>query len=171
MKNGNLLTRNTRDKWFAGVCAGIARYINWDVTWVRLVCIILFFLHWSFILLYLLLAFVLPADTAAGTEESIATDQTANATDRSSGNVFLGILLIATGIIFLAEEFFGWLGWEKLWPVLLIIIGIYLLTDSFRQNGKSPNHTLTDKLLETRYFDPNDTPPAHEDNEPGKPQA
>jgi len=46
----------------AGVCAGIARYFNWDPTWTRLGYVIISFFSAAFpgILVYLVLWLVVP---------------------------------------------------------------------------------------------------------------
>ena len=52
---------DTQDDMFAGVCSGIAKYIGWDVTLVRVLFVISIFLTdgYSF-LVYLLLSFLAP---------------------------------------------------------------------------------------------------------------
>jgi|SRR5215831_9661849 phage shock protein C len=38
---GKTMTRSREDAKVAGVCAGVARYLGWDVTLVRILCVIL----------------------------------------------------------------------------------------------------------------------------------
>ncbi len=35
------LTRSTSDRWVAGVCGGIARYLGWDADMLRLIWVVL----------------------------------------------------------------------------------------------------------------------------------
>ena len=50
------------DRFLGGVCAGIARYLGWDLILVRLLFIATLPLPGSGIMLYLILWFVMPAD-------------------------------------------------------------------------------------------------------------
>lgn len=54
------LTRSRRDRKLAGVCAGIARFLGWDPTLVRLLWIVLTMLGGSGVLLYLIFWLVMP---------------------------------------------------------------------------------------------------------------
>lgn len=55
------LTRSREHKMFFGVCGGIADYMGWDPTVVRLVTLLLMFpLHVLNVLVYFILAILLP---------------------------------------------------------------------------------------------------------------
>lgn len=55
------LKRSRTDKMISGVCGGIAEYLGWDSTIVRILFVILTFLLWGgTILLYFILALVMP---------------------------------------------------------------------------------------------------------------
>ena len=51
-----------RENKIAGVCAGIARYLGWDVTLVRVGFIVLILLKGVSLLAYLILWIVMPRD-------------------------------------------------------------------------------------------------------------
>ena len=54
------MTRSN-NRMIAGVCAGIADYLNWDITMVRIVYVLLtFFTAFSGGIVYLILWWVLP---------------------------------------------------------------------------------------------------------------
>lgn len=55
-----ILRRSKQDRMLAGVCGGIAEYLGWDPTLVRVAWIILTLLGGSGILLYLILWVVMP---------------------------------------------------------------------------------------------------------------
>lgn len=58
---GARLRKSHSDRMISGVCGGIAEYLGWDPTIVRIIFVILTFLGWgSPILLYLILAFMMP---------------------------------------------------------------------------------------------------------------
>lgn len=54
------LYRNTNQQMIAGVCSGLADYFNLDVTVVRLIFVLLFFLGGNGVLIYILLWILTP---------------------------------------------------------------------------------------------------------------
>ncbi len=55
------LKRSHTDKMISGVCGGIANYLGWDSTLVRILFVVLTFLGWGApIILYFILALVMP---------------------------------------------------------------------------------------------------------------
>jgi len=54
------LHRSLTDRKIAGVCGGIAEYLGWDTTLVRLLWVILTLLGGSGILIYIVLWIVMP---------------------------------------------------------------------------------------------------------------
>lgn len=55
------LRKSRTDKMLTGVCGGIAEYLGWDPTVVRIIFVLTTFLGWgSPILLYFILALVMP---------------------------------------------------------------------------------------------------------------
>lgn len=56
------LHKSTRDKMIAGVCGGIAEYLNLDPSIVRLVTVVLMFGWGSGLLAYIICAIILPQE-------------------------------------------------------------------------------------------------------------
>jgi phage shock protein PspC (stress-responsive transcriptional regulator) len=56
------LSRSRIDRRLAGVCGGIARFLGWDPTLVRVLWIVLTLLGGSGILIYLVLWLAMPED-------------------------------------------------------------------------------------------------------------
>lgn len=57
------LRRSTSDRYLAGVCGGLADYLGWDSTVIRVLFVILFFSSFGTgLLIYLLLAWVIPEE-------------------------------------------------------------------------------------------------------------
>lgn len=54
------LKKSKKDKMLAGVCGGLAEYLGWDPTIVRILFITFAFLYGSTILVYFILAIVMP---------------------------------------------------------------------------------------------------------------
>ena len=162
MKTQYSLARDLRNKWVAGVCAGFARYFGIDVNLTRLICLVLMLAYPGLILIYILLAFIMPVaqdenDYAepAATETDYTGDETFDKEGTSQdGNILLGILLITAGVIFLFDQFFRWLGWQQLWPLILILVGLYLLLDAFGKKDKNKNNDdLSDDIMNAGYVD------------------
>lgn len=62
MNNEKRLCRSSSQKMLAGVCGGVAQYLGWDVTIVRVIWIVLTLAGGSGILLYLILWLVMPQE-------------------------------------------------------------------------------------------------------------
>lgn len=58
------LTKSSSQKMLAGVCGGIAEYFGWDVTLVRIGWAILSLFFGTGILIYIILAVLMPANTS-----------------------------------------------------------------------------------------------------------
>ncbi len=137
--NRKKLTRDLSDKWLAGVCSGIARYFDIDPLWVRLLCIVLFFAGAVYTaIIYILLALMLPVSDEAYDYVPEHADVTVNPDEHTdNSNLFLGIFLILTGLIFLFDKFFEWINWREFWPVLLIFLGLYIILKSLKEAKES----------------------------------
>ncbi|WP_069649158.1 PspC domain-containing protein [Caloranaerobacter ferrireducens] len=120
------LYRSTNDKMIAGVCGGIAEYFNIDSTLVRLFWLILGFTMGIGFLAYIICAIVIPESPVISHEYNWQDkDNNKDNTDRN--RIFAGSILILLGTIFLLKKTLYWVDFEKLWPVLLIIAGIYII--------------------------------------------
>ena len=62
MKEGKKLYRSMNQKMIAGVCGGIAEYLDVDVTFVRIVFALLGFAYFSSLALYIVLAIIIPQE-------------------------------------------------------------------------------------------------------------
>ena len=66
------LYRSNDSRILLGVCGGIAERYGWDPTWVRLAFILGVFLGGPGILLYAIMALVVPRNPALGTQSYTA---------------------------------------------------------------------------------------------------
>ncbi len=117
-----------------GVAAGLARYFDVDVWLVRLLFLVLMLIQPpAAFITYLVLWIILPSQENIQAQESTVYNAEPEPVDTGNdSNIFLGIFLITLGIIFLIDKFFLWISWKKLWPVLLILIGLYIIFDQLR---------------------------------------
>jgi phage shock protein C len=60
----NELTRSTSDRMVAGVCGGLARWLGWDSTAVRILYVLISIMSAAFpgTIVYIILALVMPTD-------------------------------------------------------------------------------------------------------------
>ncbi len=149
------LYRSRTDRMIWGVCGGIANYFDIDSTLIRIIAILLLFAGGAGILAYIILAIVVPLENSPSTEprdvikenvEEIKQTATNFGEDMRStfarhegdtgemsrngmrhGGYFIAVLLIVIGVIFLLANFFAWLSWKYLWPLILIAIGLLII--------------------------------------------
>ncbi len=140
----NRLNRSETNRMISGVCAGVARYIALDVTWIRLAFIVLALASGLGFFLYLILAILIPgeSDEARPAGEVIGRNvddlfgvlggwverlrQTAEESPTTA------VLLILLGVFFLFSQL-GWASFRGLGLVLLLALGIYYYARSRRE--------------------------------------
>lgn len=126
------LYRSRKDVMIAGVCGGMAEYFDVDPIIVRILMVLLVFAGGAAILIYLLGWLIIPK-APEGTEAPATTDTSSSETAENKGDrgrLLAGLILLILGFIFLASNFIPWFQFGKLWPLLLIVIGIVVLFKS-----------------------------------------
>ncbi|MFN8356587.1 MAG: PspC domain-containing protein [Spirosomataceae bacterium] len=133
--NNRRLQRIPANAVLGGVAAGVADYFQADLTLVRVIFVLLGFFTkgFPFVLIYLVLWFALPkapVDYVYVQPTSTPNPFESMSSRNKNSNVLGGIILIVLGLIFLFDQYdiFYWIRIDKLWPIFLIIPGIYLLT-------------------------------------------
>ena len=140
------LYRSRTNQMLGGVCGGLARYLNVDVSWVRIVFMLLAAANGTGLWIYLALWLLLPLEDVAGA--SVQDNMRASAAemrDRLDGlshqaqrtigtaspqtTLLIGGALVVLGALTLLRRF-GWLRWLNvgyLWPLLVIGVGVWML--------------------------------------------
>jgi phage shock protein C len=151
------LTRDTKRAVLAGVAAGFADYFGIDPVLARLAFILLVFFNGAGIVLYLVCWVVMPRQEeeadAAGSAEPAPADRIAaevrqagekvvqnlrrSPANPGQGQIIAGSILVVLGVLFLLDRFswWRWPSWAtlgRLWPVILIVVGISLLVEAIR---------------------------------------
>lgn len=146
------LYRLPRQGRIAGVCAGLADYFDFDVTLMRVIFVIgIFITGGAVILLYIILAIVLPVDdgTTVKAHASVDGDEigkklhnlgremNSNGSANRIRNYFGCGLVIFGAWLLLAQIFPQWgiFKWEFIWPTILILVGIFVVFKGIK-NGK-----------------------------------
>ncbi|NUM31293.1 MAG: PspC domain-containing protein [Bacteroidetes bacterium] len=132
------LHRDSSNKVIAGVCAGLGNYFMLDPVFFRLFFLIIMFFGGGGILLYVLLWVLLPIDenyrkNEYFQENTNSTSSQQNDTDRT--NIPIALLLLSAGIMLLVNNIIPGFNLKKLWPIILIVIGIGIIL-SFNKNSE-----------------------------------
>jgi phage shock protein C len=134
--NTQKLWRKKDDKVIAGICSGLGQYFNSDPILFRFAFLALLFAGGSSIFIYIILWIVLPSEPFSIKSETIYTEAiNASNTDNNikemqsmdSTSLVFGLLLISGGVLLLLNNLVPYLKMQKLWPVILIMIGLGLL--------------------------------------------
>lgn len=143
------LYRLLKQGQISGVCAGLADYIDIDVTLMRVIwAVSAFITSGATILLYIILAIVMPASDeeviikskaskAAEANESfgekmqdIGKNIQSNASSGRLRNL-VGLCLMLFGVWLLITQFFpAWTAlfrWDFVWPIILIVVGVIVI--------------------------------------------
>lgn len=141
----NKLFRSETDRIIAGVCGGLGKFFDLDSTIIRIIFVLLA-LGVVGILLYVVLMFVIPAESNAEKDvreavrknaESVAQEIKERAerlanhvhTNHQDTRIWLGVGIAALGVIWLLQNLniiSGFNVW-KLWPIFLILLGLVII--------------------------------------------
>ncbi|MGH2357394.1 MAG: PspC domain-containing protein [Candidatus Limnocylindria bacterium] len=131
------LYRSRTDAVLGGVAGGVAEWLGWDPSLVRVAWVILVpFTGGVALLVYLVMWVVVPEASAApsATGEAPSTPSSPPF-GAERGSLVLGLILVAAGVFFLVREFVPQIQWGRVWPVALLLIGAVLLIGSLRRRG------------------------------------
>lgn len=126
------LRRSRQNKMIAGVAGGMAEYFDLDVALVRLIWVLCILAGGIGFLAYIVCCIVIPEQSEAG-ENSVGDENKELADEGFSGprkarrHRNAGLLLISLGLVFLIKNIVPWQYWDKSWPVLLVMVGLYIL--------------------------------------------
>ncbi len=138
------LYRSKIDRIIAGVCGGFAEHFNIDATIVRVIWLVILFLTgvWLGLLIYLACIIIMKDNPGQ------------NFADRKpqSTSLYWGLGLVLLGIVLLSSRWnwdmfyfrpFHWnffrpwfSSWDRFWPVILILFGVFYLVYAMRQGKK-----------------------------------
>lgn len=142
------LERNEQNKMIAGVASGLADYLFVDVTIIRIAFILLAVFGFSGLLIYIIMWIAIPEksflqnypnfDTNYKTSEEPFNAYTTppkpiiipEKKDSGNGRIIAGVILIFVGGYFMLNELEilpEWFSIFKLWPVVLIAMGLVIL--------------------------------------------
>jgi phage shock protein C len=144
--NRRSLYRCRHDRRIAGVAAGVAEFFDLDPTLVRLVWFLSIFFGGFGLLLYIVMAIIVPNEPL--TEEELAAPADAGSPHRHAGRsghgglglTFVGLALILFGGLALANTFFVDWGYSGsfVWPGFILAMGVLLVAAAVRRGEPEP---------------------------------
>jgi phage shock protein PspC (stress-responsive transcriptional regulator) len=125
-----------------GVCAGLAEYFDVDPSLIRLATVILLFAGGTGILAYIVAWIIIPQEplvSKAESTESVSENRKEVTESPDKSKFIVGIILIALGFLFLMNTLnvWTWFSFFRLWPVLLIVIGLVVILKGLERGGAS----------------------------------
>ena len=121
------LYRSRHDRMLAGVCGGLADYLNVESVLIRIVWVVLTLLGGMGLLMYIASVIIIPENP----EEIGEEEQVKKGNEKT---LFWGALLIIIGVGLLLKQFgffhyfnFWSVPWQLIWAIFLILVGIFLL--------------------------------------------
>lgn len=147
MSDSRRLYRDSSHQVIGGVCYGLGTYLTIDPVVVRILFVLLAIFGGGGVLIYILLWIFVPEKpsqpfqaAAEGDDQTPPEEETApTQVDPSRGNLIAGIILVAVGAIFLVDRFIPRIYFDDLWPLLLIIGGVLLLSNHFVKEKNKDN--------------------------------
>lgn len=130
----------SNEKVIAGVCGGFANYLGIDPTIVRILWALAFFANGIGFMAYIVALILIPADPNRGGQEIVSGDVVGrvrktfdNVVDSSSSGVntsnrTIGLILVIVGLFFLLNTIIPTFPWRLMWPILIIVVGIVLIS-------------------------------------------
>ncbi|MCK5125043.1 MAG: PspC domain-containing protein [candidate division Zixibacteria bacterium] len=132
--------RSRKDSTIAGVCGGMGEYFGIDPTFIRIIFVLLLLADGASLLAYIIAWIIIPQKPLDIVEEPNAVDDSSESTKvetvgAGSWNKFLpGGILVGIGVFFLMREHYWSWHLERIWPMLLIAVGVFLIISFTRQD-------------------------------------
>jgi phage shock protein C len=121
------LHRSATDRVVAGVCGGLAEYLEVEPSLVRLAFIVGTLWGGLGLLIYVALAVVLPVDSHVQPISAYRQER--------SRNLAAGVLILLGAVLLVGNLGWApWLTWNLFWPAVLVFVGAGLL---LRNSGQS----------------------------------
>lgn len=126
------------ERMIGGVAGGLAEYLGVDPLLVRIAFVVLALVNGFGLLVYLVMWAVVPDRESSGLEGEDVLRANLNdigqqarklggSMDSSKGAALVGVVLVVAGVLFLAQTLIPNLPPGLVWPIALILLGIFLV--------------------------------------------
>ncbi len=129
------LSRNPMNRVIGGVCSGLAEYFGLDTALVRIAFVIAFMFASFGFWIYIILWAILPVSGQQTIDngqpsESVSESEPVSKSESKVKSIFAGSFVILVGLLFLVNNFIP-INWVwKLWPLILVAIGVVMIITS-----------------------------------------
>ncbi len=127
--------RSRKNRMIGGVAGGFAEYFDIDPVIIRALFILLFFAWGASLAAYIVMWIIIPDErkvwernnATPWTDERDAGTREVDEKRKGRRKHTLALVLIIAGSLLLVHRFVFWLDAEILFPVILIVVGCYIL--------------------------------------------
>ncbi|MCD6575263.1 PspC domain-containing protein [Candidatus Aerophobetes bacterium] len=134
------LYRSREDKIIGGVCGGLAKYFDVDPTLIRILAVVSIFINGIGIIAYIIAWIIVPLEPSNSNRTEDISDEeirVLTAGDKvQRRRIAGGLILVVIGGVFLMHAYIPWFGLRKLWPLILIAIGLVIIVDTLLKRKK-----------------------------------
>lgn len=149
------LYRSYKNSVIGGVCGGIGEYLNTDPILFRILFVVAFLVGGTGLLAYIILWIVIPVEEIPNISQGDIFGKSSNANNmeeeninveiepdnmeeqkkqpKNDGNLWGGLILITLGVIFLIDRFVPRIDFGDLWPLILIVVGVILISKNYQK--------------------------------------
>lgn len=134
------LYRDTDNMMIGGVAAGLAEYLEVDVSLIRLITLVLVVFTGIGLIVYIIAWIVIPAKPGGKNKKKVEDEikekaetvaETIKGEVKKDNNLnsreFWGVLILIVGLLLIIQNFLGLSFWKNFWPLALILVGLYLI--------------------------------------------
>lgn len=141
------LYRSRSKKVLGGVAGGLGDYLNIDPVLIRVLFVIITLINGLGLLLYIILWIVVQEEPYQDFTYEMGSENENTSTQNSQpkpsgepvkkgdgkGAIVVGVVLIALGFIFLADNWFPSFHFRDIFPLVILAFGIWLVVDSLNK--------------------------------------
>lgn len=143
------LYRSKQNKVIAGICGGIGNYFDIDPIIIRILLVVAAFSGGVGLLVYFIAWIIIPKEEInyqeINTQPNNVYQQTTSSFEnvnnenlssdsKSNSKYFFGYALIIIGALILFDDYVNLLNFKYIFPIILIISGLYLIINKGRKN-------------------------------------
>jgi len=141
------LYRSCKSRVLGGVCGGLGEYFDVDPVLIRLLFLISIIAGGIGFVVYLFAWLVIPNDPKCEHEnvkdeiKEAAQDvadavKTGVRNKKDDNRAIIGIIILIFGLLLLVKNITGLHFWNYFWPIILIVLGLFVLFKDVRKGDK-----------------------------------
>lgn len=124
------LYRSRDDQVFGGVCKGVSRYFDVDVTLIRLVWALAVFLGGTGVAAYIIAWIIIPEEP--GISEQVIDVGEGQGQSSGADSRTIGLIIMVIGLFFLFRNIIPSYVFRQAWPLIIVFIGLFMIFGGMR---------------------------------------